>query len=329
MMRRAVSICVASALVALALLRPVAAQDSLLDKARVDRTRIAGLFADQAASCVARRDTDHVAFHGCIDWHSAVHGVWSLVAYTRFTGDRRHEPLIRATLQRPKLDAEAALLAAQPRFEMPYGRAWLLRLVIEYEELYGDGLMLPIGDLAAASLRQHYRGGQINARLPDYDNPSWALANLLDYARFRKQPDIVRDVLEHIRTSFAPTLGICYDDSRGFMAICLNRARLVAKAMAPDEFKAWVANFVPANRLPPPVEPQSAHAYGMNFSRAWSLWDIAAASGEPAYRAAYARHFKAGFEPHSNWNGDYSRVGHWVAQFGMFALRPLLAEDRK
>jgi hypothetical protein len=67
----------------------------------------------------------------------------------------------------------------------------------------------------------------------------------------------------------------------------------------------------------------------MNFSRAWSLWDVAAASGEPAYRVAYARHFKAGFEPHSNWNGDYMRVGHWVAQFGMFALRPLLVENRK
>ena len=67
----------------------------------------------------------------------------------------------------------------------------------------------------------------------------------------------------------------------------------------------------------------------MNFSRAWSLWDIGVATGEPAYAVSYARHFKAGFEPHSNWNGDYSRVGHWVAQFGMFALRPLLAEDRK
>jgi hypothetical protein len=83
------------------------------------------------------------------------------------------------------------------------------------------------------------------------------------------------------------------------------------------------------SRQPVPVKPSSPHAYGLNFSRAWALWDIGVATAEPAYFVSYARHFKAGYEPHSNWNGDYSRVGHWVAQFGMFALRPLLAEDRK
>lgn len=326
MRRRAVSTFAASALLALAL--PAAAQEPF-DAIRAGRVNIAGLLANQAAYCVARRDTQHVAFHGCIDWHSATHGVWSLVAYTRFTGDRRHEPLIRGAMLREKLDEEARLLTRRPDFEMPYGRAWLLRLAIEHNELYRDGVALTIGDVAAASLLAHYRQSPPDPRLPDYDNASWALANLLDYARYRKMADTEAAIVEIVGRHFQTPGARCADDGRGFMSICLNWARLVSKVAAPEVFRTWLAAFMPPDRLSPPASPRSAHSFGMNFSRAWSLWDLFAASGEPGYRTAYARHFKAGFEPHSNWNGDYMRVGHWVAQFGMFALRPLLAEDRK
>lgn len=323
-MRRAASIFAASALLAL----PVAAQEPH-ESIRADRVRIAGLLAGQAAYCVERNDTFHAAFHGCIDWHSSVHGVWTLVAYTRFTGDRRHERLIRAAFQRAKIDEEVKLLSRQPTFEMPYGRAWYLRLAIEHEELYRDSAALPLGDLAADSLLAHYRRWLPDPQLADYDNASWALANLLDYARFRKKADLEAAVTEIVGRHFQTADARCGDDGRGFMSICLNWARLVSKVAPRDAYRIWLAAFMPPDRLPAPVVPRSAHSYGMNFSRAWSLWDIAAASAEPAYRVSYARHFKAGFGPHSNWNGDYMRVGHWVAQFGMFALRPLLVEDRK
>ena len=47
------------------------------------------LLAVVPAAYVARRDTEHPAFHGCVDWHSACHGVWALLAYQRATGDAR------------------------------------------------------------------------------------------------------------------------------------------------------------------------------------------------------------------------------------------------
>ena len=322
--RQAGSICVVSALLAL----PAAAREPL-EAIRADRVQIAGLLADQAAYCVARRDSDHVAFRGCVDWHSAAHGVWALVAFTRFTGSRRHEALIQDALQPAKLAAEARLLADRPSFEMPYGRAWFLRLAIEHEELYHIGTTLALGDAAAASLLAHYRRWPPNPRLADYDSASWALANLLDYARLRKNTDVEAAATEMVARRFQTADARCGDDGRGFMSICLNWARLVSKVASRDVYRRWLAAFMPPDRVPPPVLPRSPHSYGMNFSRAWSLWDMAAASGEPAYRVGYARHFKAGFEPHSNWKGDYMRVGHWVAQFGMFALRPLLVEDRK
>ena len=52
-----------------------------------------------------------------------------------------------------------------------------------------------------------------------------------------------------------------------------------------------------------------------------------ATSGRPDVLEAYVAHFNNGFTPASNWRGNYMAVGHWVAQFGLFALQPLFGSD--
>jgi hypothetical protein len=52
------------------------------------------------STCTERHDSDYPVFHGCVDWHSAI-------------------------------ESELIFLETHPKFEMPYGRAWLLRLTIE------------------------------------------------------------------------------------------------------------------------------------------------------------------------------------------------------
>ena len=59
-----------------------------------EKPAMAGALAAAVREAVARDDTDHIAFHGCIDWHSAVHGTWALTAYTRMTGDTQYAPFI-------------------------------------------------------------------------------------------------------------------------------------------------------------------------------------------------------------------------------------------
>src|SRR5262245_13563523 len=58
------------------------------------KEEIAADLAATVRQSVVRKDTGHAAFHGCIDWHSAVHGAWALTAYARMTGDRQDEALI-------------------------------------------------------------------------------------------------------------------------------------------------------------------------------------------------------------------------------------------
>src|SRR5690606_33560395 len=49
-------------------------------------------------ACVGNRDTGHPAFHGCIDWHSAVHATWALHAIYRMTGEPSYLAAANAVL---------------------------------------------------------------------------------------------------------------------------------------------------------------------------------------------------------------------------------------
>src|SRR5512143_3571122 len=115
------------------------------------------LLAQVPAKNVRRHDTVHPAFHGCIDWHSACHGTWALLAHRRLTGDPRYEPLVDEILVPAKIALEASDLAAHPLFEMPYGRAWFLRLAVEDRLVTGSTRLQFVARDVAASLAAHYQ----------------------------------------------------------------------------------------------------------------------------------------------------------------------------
>jgi len=295
-----------------------------------DKRTMAAELARQAAYCSARQDTAHPAFKGCIDWHSSVHGVWALLAYQRATGDAQYAALVASILNKDALAQERASLRQAPLFEMPYGRAWFLRLAIEHHRLTGADDLLPFADEVAFSLRDFYRRRGIDRFSGAYQSASWALINLLDYARHRNLAELEAEVKDAVRKNFVDVEPKCTAErERGeFMAICSNWAALASRVLTRDDYGPWLARFIAVNGLPGPVtHPDNDHEFGLNFSRAWGLWDMYAASGRADVSAAYAAHFRAGYRPASNWRGSYQAVGHWVAQFGLFALQPLFGPE--
>jgi hypothetical protein len=296
---------------------------------------IAAALARQIAYCSSRRDTDHPAFKGCVDWHSSVHGVWALVAYQRATGDSQYAPLVASILDRQALAREREHLRQSVTFEMPYGRAWFLRLAIEHHKLTASDDraddLLPFADDVAASLQNYYRGRRIDRFSGAYKSDSWALINLIDYTRYRHLADIEADVTGWVKKDFVEVDPKCPPASeRGeFMAVCTNWAALVARVLDRADYAQWLDRFIAVNGLPSPVaQADSDHEFGLNFSRAWGLWDMYDKSGRADVARAYAAHFDRGFSPDTNWRGSYMAVGHWVAQFGMFAVQPLFGPDK-
>jgi DUF2891 family protein len=305
------------------------------------RAEIARALVEPVRAGVARKDTGYAAFHGCIDWHSAVHGVWALTAYARMTGDTACDALLGETLQPAKLAAERALLAARPDFEMPYGRAWLLRLAREHA-LYRRGaegasaLQAPalqsMADEALASMLSYYVArGRPDPRRGSYGSDSWALLNMLDYAAWSGNTAAeatVRGLVEAHFLDHGEGCDWAVLESGHFMAVATNWVWLVSKVLPRPDFDRWQQGFFATVGLPRPVlSPLSWHHHGLNFSRAWGLWALGVASQPGASReaclAAYAAHFRATYDTPALWRGSYRGVGHWVPQFGLLALQPL------
>ena len=306
------------------------AMSSPLKQLEQDRMKIAADLARPISICISRDDTEHPAFHGCIDWHSAVHAAWALTAYSAMTNAADHEVLLAQVLSPERIAAERDFIETHPAFEMPYGRAWFLRLAASHERLKHDGLLLDFGDAVADSLVRHYTAYPPDPMLREYSSSSWALVNLLEWGRMRKRTDIVdfvtRAVREHFVEDARCPMAQEQTEWRDFMSVCATWGWLVSEVAPREEFLPWLARFMPEAEAFRPVKPLSAHHNGLNFSRAWGLWKIYEATGDERFLDAYLKHFYAAYNDRESWEGDYGSVGHWVAQFGMLALEASYAK---
>ena len=289
-------------------------------------------FVQPIRACVQRHDTSHHLFHGCIDWHSSVHGFWALTAAARVTGREDLADFVRSALSAEGIALERRYMKARPRFEMPYGRAWFLRLAIEFERAFDDSRLRAMADDMAATLVAHMKNRGIDPGSLSYDSQSWALINLRAYGVHTGQAEHVAFVDKAVMDHFLDFDGPCRIDRdqqrRSFMAGCTNWAWLVSETMDAERFKSWLAGFLPdPEKIVPVRQPANAHLYGLNFSRAWGLWRLYARTGDERYLQLYRAHLEPTFDAPRWWRGDYLVVGHWVSQFGMFAAMPLFEPD--
>jgi len=286
----------------------------------------ADLLAQVPAQHVLRHDTVHPAFHGCIDWHSACHAVWALLAHRRLTGDARYEPIVDQILMPAKMVAEAADLADRPDFEMPYGRAWFLRLAIEDRIVTGSTRLLFVGREIADSLVGYYRARAPQPLLREYANPSWAMINLLDYSVSENRPDLAEFVrglsVAHL-VPLMPRLPSPAEETTwsDFMAVTPNLCEIVVRSGALPVSDVLASAGERLYDLKPVTAPLKPHHYALNFSRAWSLFALFEASGDERLLDLYIDHMEMGLTHPSWWRGDYRSVAHWVPQFAMFALQ--------
>ncbi len=234
----------------------------------MDRTTWLLATAQVIETAVRRRDTGHAVFHGCYDWHSAVHGHWALLRIARVTGEARLAELVDARLTPQALATELALLREQPAFELPYGRAWLLRLAIEHAEVTDHTHMLrAIADEAAGSLVALYAARPPAPASREYANAAWALAQLAAYARSIRDKLLATTVQRHVEAHFLDAGDIPgFDDDRDnpdFFSVRGNWLYLLSHAQRGALDKA-LADAALDERVLAPVDPiqPAAHHFG-------------------------------------------------------------------
>ena len=286
----------------------------------------------------------HPVFHGSFDWHSCVHGYWTLARLLRLHPAMGPAMEIRslfdAAFTADKVAGEVATFShpMSGGFERPYGWAWLLKLHVALGELPDrrwQEALAPLTDLLAGRLVQFLPKATYPVRVGTHFNTAFALAMAADYARVVGDAGLSA-LLAHTAEGWYGADADCQAWEPGgddFLSGTLMEAECMRRLLPPARFASWFDGFLPhlaaarpeALFSPVSVSDRSdgkiAHLDGLNLSRAWCWRSLAMALPPRDGRRimmeqAAELHLAAGL-PHVT--GDYMGE-HWLASFAVLAL---------
>ncbi|MGV9007313.1 MAG: DUF2891 domain-containing protein [Brevundimonas sp.] len=301
---------------------------------------------ESAADARGPRDV-HPVFFGSFDWHSCVHGWWTLFTVYRLYPDNPAAADIRAladTLFTPaNLEVETAYLArpGSRGFERPYGWAWCLMLTAELdrhdtpEGRRWAAALKPLAEAFAQRFMAFLPLATYPVRVGTHFNTAFALKLGLDYAEGVGDDALAALCRDRARVWHGTDQDCqAWEPSQDeFLSPALMEAELMRQVLDGPAFVDWLDRFLP--RLaeaqpqtlftPASVSDRSdgkiAHLDGLNLSRAWCWRGIASAlPAEDPRRAvalvAAARHLDVALPQVT---GDYMGE-HWLASFALLAL---------
>jgi hypothetical protein len=285
----------------------------------------------------------HPAFYGCFDWHSAVHGHWTLVnllnLYPSFEQSDSIKIKLRTTLTAENIQAEVDYFKFPNKtFERTYGWVWLLKLaeaLEQWDDPLADSLqtnLQPLTDLLEQKMIEFLPKLTYPIRVGEHPNTAFALSFALDYARTFQRSELENLIIERARTYFLEDQGCPITWEPGgfdFLSPCLQEASLMAKVLPTDEYQRWIKRFLPGLLENPSaaIQPASvtdrsdgklAHLDGLNFSRAWCLYEMSAILENPSLTQVANEHFEFSYDKISAENYAGS---HWLASFALYALK--------
>ena len=286
-------------------------------------------------------------FYGCFDWHSAVHGHWTLVRILKLFPDLPEAAAIRAQLARhltvSRLAAEFEFFSQERNltFERPYGWAWLLRLAAELHtfddpdaRVWSQNLS-PLADLLARRTADYLTRLSHPIRVGTHANTAFALCHIYDFATMTGEEPLVAAIDASARRFYLADRAcpVAYEPSgEDFISPCLAEADLMRRVLTRREFARWLDDFLPPSEAPefarlavPPEirdlqDPRIGHLIGLDFHRAWCFAGLAGAlpgddSRIPHYRQLAVDHNAAG---HAAMSDSGYGGAHWLASFALF-----------
>ncbi|MBK9292185.1 MAG: DUF2891 domain-containing protein [Bacteroidetes bacterium] len=291
----------------------------------------------------------HPAFYGCFDWHSAVHGHWTLVTLlSRYPGQSdagEIQAMLGQLLSRENILQEVAYFDDPHNrdFERPYGWAWLLKLdeaLAESTQAWTKPLhtnLQPLTALIAGKMNEFLRKLNHPIRVGEHTNIAFAMSLSLDWADKYDQ-DLANAIRQRARDYFLNDKNCPITWEPGgfdFISPCLQEAALMSKVLESSEFDQWFSDFLPGmlscpNAAIAPAETpdrsdgKMAHLDGLNFNRAWCLAELATATNNPDLLKLAHDHFDHSFSKMDK--GEYAGA-HWLASFATMALIKLEMAD--
>jgi hypothetical protein len=272
----------------------------------------------------------HPIFFGSFDWHSCVHGWWSLLTLRRLFPETPEATdigrLADDSFTAEKIAVERAYLdrPLSGGFERPYGWAWLLRLHLEAARHSDRGWGAQLEPLARAFAKRFKLYLPIliyPIRAGTHGNTAFALVLAAEWAE-TFDPELKQLICERTRDWFGGDRDCQAWEPSGddFLSPALIEA-LAMKRAHPARFPIWFEQFLPriSERQPASLftpatvsdrsDGKIAHLDGLNLSRAWCWREL----GYPQFAEAL---LDAAL-PHLS--GDYMGE-HWLQSFALLAL---------
>lgn len=283
----------------------------------------------------------HPAFYGCFDWHSAVHGHWSLVYLIKEFPDlaKKQEAIqmMDKNLTAENIQKEVAYFSMNDNsasFERTYGWAWLLKL---QEELHTwddpmarkwEKNLQPLVDYISAAYISYLPKLVYPIRVGEHSNTAFGLSFAYDYAQTIGDKALENIIKESALRFYKNDVGcpISWEPSGyDFLSPCLQEMDIMRKVLSDEKFAEWSSKFLPElaegtlqlepGKVLDRSDGKLVHLDGLNFSRAWCLYPIQ--GNEHAFQIANEH---LAYSLSKIKDGDYAGQ-HWLASFALYAFK--------
>ncbi|QES92423.1 DUF2891 domain-containing protein [Empedobacter brevis] len=283
-------------------------------------------------------------FYGCFDWHSSVHGFWSIVKLMKDFPELDQNNQVRNELNQLIIPENVAVEMSffhdknNKNFERTYGWAWLLQLQMELNnwqdkdaQVWAENLR-PLTDLILVKYKEYLPKLVYPIRTGTHDNTAFGLSLAIDYARSVNDQSFEKAIIENANRLYAKDkkCNIVFEPSGSdFLSPCLEEALVMSKIQQNDEYKKWLKSFLPElfkknfDLKPGVVSDRTdghlVHLDGLNFSRATALYQIQNKLPELNQLKKIAQNH-LNYSLNNITNDDYMG-SHWLGTFALYALK--------
>ena len=285
----------------------------------------------------------HPAFYGCFDWHSSVHGHWSLVYLLKqFPNlDKKKEIIskLQTNLSKANIQQEVVYISKQHEkaFERTYGWTWVLKLQLELEtstDPYAGELaqnLQPLSNKIIENYIEFMPKLLYPVRAGTHTNTAFGLNFAWDYAVYSNNLPLQKSIRDNAIRLFEKDQGCPFawePSGTDFLSPCMEEIGIMRRILPEKEFLQWIRQFAPSlsdtnfswdvARVSDRTDGHLVHLDGLNFSRAWNFYELIG-----QYPKEFS-HLKAVADKHLEFSlptvvdGNYEGE-HWLASFALRA----------
>ena len=286
----------------------------------------------------------HPAFYGCFDWHSSVHGHWSLVhLLSKFPNLQNRNEIIeklKVNLSKENIDQEIFYVSKkhEKSFERMYGWTWLLKLQLELDssnDAYAKEIaqnLRPLTNLFIERYTEFLPKLLYPVRVGTHNSTAFGLTMAWDYAEFSKNEAFKKVLSENAKRLFITDqhCPMSWEPSgTDFLSPCIEEMAVMQRILPKGEFIIWLKKFLPqlfskdfqweVAKVSDRTDGHLVHLDGLNFSRAWNFYYLIQHYPKEFSHLTKVADYHLQFSLPSVVDGNYEGE-HWLASFALPAF---------